>query len=83
MFSRNTSPLLGALKTQIAAGVSCDRMTLEYIPDEYCDMLLTLGTRNSRVGTVAGEYALRFLIDVIQILICFDDWSGASVTQEV
>jgi hypothetical protein len=33
-------------------------MTMEYTRDEYCDMLLTLGTCNSRAGTAAREYTL-------------------------
>jgi hypothetical protein len=30
-------------------------------PDEYCDMLLILSTCNSRAGSAAGEYAIRYL----------------------
>jgi hypothetical protein len=44
--------------TQCTAGLSCDRMIMEYTHDEYCDMLLTLGARNSRAGTAAREYKL-------------------------
>jgi hypothetical protein len=46
--------------TQCTAGLSCDRMITEYTHDEYCDMLLTLGACNSRAGTAAREYALRY-----------------------
>jgi hypothetical protein len=35
-------------------------MIMEYTHDEYCDMLLTLGACNSRAGTAAREYALRY-----------------------
>jgi pyrimidine deaminase RibD-like protein len=34
-------------------------MIMEYTHNEYCDMLLTLGTCSSRAGTVARECALR------------------------
>jgi hypothetical protein len=37
-----------------------DRMIMEYVHDEYCDMLLTPGTCNSQGGTAAREYALRY-----------------------
>jgi hypothetical protein len=33
---------------------------MEYTRDEYCDMLLTLSACNSRAGTAAREYALRY-----------------------
>jgi hypothetical protein len=46
--------------TQCIAGLSCDRMIMEYTHDEYCDMLLTLGACNSRAGTAVREYALRY-----------------------
>jgi hypothetical protein len=45
---------------QCAAGVSNDRVIMEYTYDEYCDMLLTLGTYNSRAGTTPREYILRY-----------------------
>jgi hypothetical protein len=35
-------------------------MIMEYTRDEYCDMLLTLGACNSRAGTAARVYALRY-----------------------
>jgi hypothetical protein len=53
--------------TQRTAGLSCDRMIMEYTHDEHCDMLLLLLVllhRNAR-------YAI--LVDVIQSLMCFDD----------
>jgi hypothetical protein len=46
--------------TQCTAGLSCDWMIMEYTHDEHCDMLLTLGDCNSRAGTAAREYALRY-----------------------
>jgi hypothetical protein len=46
--------------TQVTAGLSCDRVIMEYTHDEYCDMLLTLGACNSRAGTAAREYAIRY-----------------------
>jgi hypothetical protein len=57
-------------------------MIMEYTHDKYCDMPLTLGVScNSRAGTAAREYTL---VDGIQTLMCFDDWSGVvSVRQEV
>jgi hypothetical protein len=44
--------------TQCTAGLSWDRMIMEYTHDEYCDMLFTLGACNSRAGAAAHEYAL-------------------------
>jgi hypothetical protein len=35
-------------------------MIMEYTHYEYCDMLLTLGACNSRAGTAAWEYTLRY-----------------------
>jgi hypothetical protein len=52
-------PHLPLLKTQCTAGLSRDRMIMEYT-DEYCDMRETLGACNSRAGTAAQEYALRY-----------------------
>jgi hypothetical protein len=52
--------------TQITAGVSCDRMAMEYIPDEYCVMLLTLGTCNSRAVLLQANTHYVILIDVIK-----------------
>jgi hypothetical protein len=46
--------------TQCTAGLSCDRMIMEYTHDEYRHMLLTLGACNSRAGTDAREYAVRY-----------------------
>jgi hypothetical protein len=39
---------------------NCDRMITKYTHGEYCDKLLTLGACNSRAGTAAREYALRY-----------------------
>jgi hypothetical protein len=41
--------------------VTYKRMIMEYMHDEYWDVLLTLGTFNSRAGPAALEYALRYL----------------------
>jgi hypothetical protein len=46
--------------TQSTVGVSCDRMAMENIPDEYCDMFLTLGTCTMRAGTAEWEYRERY-----------------------
>jgi hypothetical protein len=35
-------------------------MIMEYTHDEYSDMLLTIGTCNSRTGTAARKYALLY-----------------------
>jgi hypothetical protein len=51
--------LLSLLKTQCAAGVSCDWMIVEYTHDEYCNMFVSLGTFNS-CGVPAQEYVLRY-----------------------
>jgi hypothetical protein len=58
-------------------------MIMEYTHDEYCDMLLTLGAWNSRAGTAAWDTRYVILVDVIQTLMCFDDWSSVSVRREV
>jgi hypothetical protein len=47
--------LFGVLKAQRAAEVRCDRIIIEYIHDEYSDMLLTLRACNSTAGTAALE----------------------------
>lgn len=44
--------------TLCAAGVSCDRLIMEYTHDEFCDILLPLGACNNWAGTAAWEYAL-------------------------
>jgi hypothetical protein len=41
--------------TQCPAGISCDRMIMEHIHDEYCNIPLTLCTCNSRAGIAAWE----------------------------
>jgi hypothetical protein len=35
-------------------------MIMEYTNDEHCDVPLTLSTCDSRAGTAAREYALRY-----------------------
>jgi hypothetical protein len=44
--------------TQCTAGLSCDRIIMEYTHDEYWDMLLTVSACNSRAGTAAWAYVL-------------------------
>jgi hypothetical protein len=46
--------------TVCIAGVSWDRIIMKYTQDEYCNMLLTLGTCNSRAGTAMMECALHY-----------------------
>jgi hypothetical protein len=33
---------------------------MEYVCNEYCDMLITISTCNSQAGTAAQEYALHY-----------------------
>jgi hypothetical protein len=51
-------------------------MVTEYTHNEYCDMLLTLGAWNSRAGSAAGNACYVTLVDSIQTLMSFDDWSS-------
>jgi hypothetical protein len=51
----NSQQVVRCANTQCTVGVSCDGMILEY-----CDMLLIPGPCNSRAGTAAREYALRY-----------------------
>jgi hypothetical protein len=53
---------------------------MEYTHDEYCDMLLTLGVE---LVLLHGNTRCVILVDAIQTLMCFDDWSSVSVRQEV
>jgi hypothetical protein len=48
--------------TQRTARDSCVRTIMEYTHDEYCDILLALGTCNtcSRAGAAAQEFALPY-----------------------
>jgi hypothetical protein len=47
--------------TECTAGLSCYRIIMEHIHDEYCDAFSTLGACNSPAGTAARKYALRYL----------------------
>lgn len=50
---------------------------------KYCDMLLTLGICNSQAGTASRKMCYINLVDVIQTIMCFHDWSSISVRQEM
>jgi hypothetical protein len=43
--------------TQCTAGLSCDQTIIQYTHDEYCNMLLTLGSCNSRAVNDRREFA--------------------------
>jgi hypothetical protein len=58
-------------------------MIMEYTHDEYCDMLLTLGAVIVEPVLLHGNTRYVILVDVIQTLTCFDNWSSVSVRQEV
>jgi hypothetical protein len=57
-------------------------MIKEYTHDEYCDMLLTLGAVTVELVLLHGNTRV-IVVDVIQTLMRFDDWSSVSVRQEV
>ena len=44
----------------------------QYTHDEYCDMLVTLGSCKNPSSINAREYALRHPVHVIKSLMCFD-----------
>jgi hypothetical protein len=69
----------GRQHTQCAAGLSYDRMIVKNTHDEYCDILLTLGACNSRVGTDTAGKRCVMLDDVIRALMLLDDWSRFSM----
>jgi hypothetical protein len=58
-------------------------MIMEYAHDEYCNMLLNLGTCNSLLVLLHGNTGYVILVDVIQALMCFGDWISVSVRQEL
>jgi len=45
-------------------------------------MRLNLGASNSQSGTDTWACAGRSLVDVIQMLMCFDDWNSVSVSRK-
>jgi hypothetical protein len=53
------SELLGVPKMQCTGRVSCDQMIIQYTHEEYCNMLLTLGTCNSRARAAAQKNTQR------------------------
>jgi hypothetical protein len=56
---------------------------MENTHDEYCDMLLTLGAVIVEPVLLHGNTRYVILVDVIQTLMRFDDWSSVSEGQEV
>jgi hypothetical protein len=54
------SALLGVLKTHSAQQGSAVIEWSWNTHDKYCDMLLTISTSNSQVGTAAWEYAIHY-----------------------
>jgi hypothetical protein len=56
---------------------------MEHTHDEYSDMFLTHGVCNGQLVLLQGNTCYVILVDVIQTLMCFDDWSSVSVRQEM
>jgi hypothetical protein len=56
---------------------------MEHIYNEHCDVLSVLGAYNSQLVLLHGNTRYVILVDVVQTLMCFDNWSGVSVRQEV
>jgi hypothetical protein len=44
--------------------------------NDYDDMILTLTTSNSSAGNATWEHAVILLVDIIQTLMCFNNWSS-------
>ena len=60
-------------------GLICDGMAMHCTHDEFCSMLLTLWASDNRPGTAARGKRYVVLVDVFQMLICFEDWDNISV----
>jgi hypothetical protein len=58
-------------------------MVMEYTHHEYSNIIVTLGTCKSRVGSAAGHTPYVILVDFIQTLMSFDNWSNFPLEQEV
>lgn len=52
-------------------------MIMKFIHDEYCNMLLTLVT--VKLIPLQGNTLCVIIIEVLQVLMCFDDWSNVSM----
>jgi hypothetical protein len=74
LFATAHSALLGMR----SRGQLLSKTIIEYTNDEYCDMLLSIGTCNGRADIAAWD-----LVDVIQMLVCLDDWSRVDETGSV
>jgi hypothetical protein len=59
-----------------------DQSSIRY-NDENCDMLSVLFACKSQLVLLHGKTRYVILVDVIQTLMCFNDWSSVSVRQEV
>jgi hypothetical protein len=55
--------------------VSCEGIIIAYTHDEYCDMLLTPVI--IEMALLRGNACYVILVDVIQKLMCFDDWNSS------
>jgi hypothetical protein len=56
---------------------------MEYTHNIYCDMFMTLSACNSHAGTAARNKCYIMLADVIQMLMCFNNWSSVSMRGSV
>jgi hypothetical protein len=56
---------------------------MEYTHNEYCNMLLNLGTCNSQSGTDAWENMLHYPGQCHPVDMCFDDWNSVSLRLEI
>jgi hypothetical protein len=69
--------------TQCRAGVSCHRMIMKYTHDEYCDTLQPSVSVIRELVLLQGNTRCLILVDVIQMLMCLEDWIRISTREEV
>jgi hypothetical protein len=62
--------------------LSCDRITVENTHDKYCDTLSNLAPIILQLISLNGNSYYIILVDVTQVVICFNDWSVVDVGQE-
>jgi hypothetical protein len=56
---------------------------MEYTHNEYCNMLLTLGTCNNQAGTAAWENIQHYPGYCHPDATCFDDWNSVALRLKI
>jgi hypothetical protein len=83
IFHEDKSAFLGVLKKQCLHQVSVVIEWAWHTHHEYCDMPFPFGVCNGRLPLMHDNTSYVILVDVIQTLLCFDDWSSVSVRHKV